>query len=348
MNTPADILFVLDASREAGLGHLRRCRVLMQEFLDRNAAVTVTGRIDGVDTDSELPAGVRYVPMPADVTAQDEARFLRSLSTGSTVIVVDHYRATIEYQEAIHELGMRWCLFDSFAQTPFLADWVIHASPSATPERYEPLRMRAETRFLLGPAFALVSREYRDARTRIRPRTTLKRLLIGFGGGDDRGATVQILRELAGMDVSGLDIDIAVGALNPNAGEIEEVSRTINAHHVNVLKAPDGLHDLLSSADCSVNAGGVISYEAAVLGVPSIIMTIAENQEENARGWSAAGAASYLGPSAQGAAIRFRSIAEQMMTGNAMIENMSKKGSAMVDGLGGDRVATELYLGVNR
>lgn len=348
MNAPADILFVLDASRETGLGHLRRCRVLMQEFLDRNAAVTVTGRIDGVDTGTELPAGVQYVPMPDGVTVHDEVRFLRSLSSCSTVIVVDHYRVTMEYQEAIHRLGVRWCLFDAFARTAFLADWVLHISPIATPERYEPLRLRAETRFLLGPAYALISRNYLAIRTRIRPRNSLKKLLISFGGGDDRGATAQTLAQLAGMDVSGLDIDIAVGTLNPNADEIEEVSRTINAHHVNVLRAPDGLHDLLESADCCVNAGGVISYEAAVLGVPSIILTIAENQEENARAWSAAGAATYLGPSAQGAAIRFRSIAEQMMTGNAMIETMSKKGSAMVDGLGGERVATELYLGVNR
>jgi spore coat polysaccharide biosynthesis predicted glycosyltransferase SpsG len=92
------------------------------------------------------------------------------------------------------------------------------------------------------------------------------------------------------------------------------------------------------AADAAICAGGVTALELASLGVPSVIMTTADNQE--------IGAAALV---KAGAAIRARSIGEaakianDLMTNPAQRTSMAAAGRVLIDGQGVQRVASALH-----
>jgi spore coat polysaccharide biosynthesis predicted glycosyltransferase SpsG len=98
----------------------------------------------------------------------------------------------------------------------------------------------------------------------------------------------------------------------------------------------------MASADLAIGAGGSTAWERCCLGLPSIVMTIADNQQGIARALADAGAAINLGPaeaiglSALVAAIKgLASDREQRVA-------MARAAAALTDGLGGSRVVEAL------
>lgn len=349
MTSARTALFAFEASRRIGLGHLNRCRVLMEECRARGLHCVVAARLAELEPRDHLPPDVPFHRIDSAMDPEAEVRFLAEAYRRHecAFAVVDHYHADETYQTALEEEGVRWLQFDSHARDPFLARWVLHASPAATPALYEPLRRRAHTQFLLGTDYAPVRAPFVAARQRAAVRSTLHRIVVCFGGGDDRGGArcvLAALRPLAGdvkVEVLASPLTVNLDALR---AEVAAWPPATAALHVGVTQ----VEEFLLQADLCVTAGGVISYEAAILGAPMLLIPIADNQELNARGWADVGAGYYLGPLSALAPERILASVQQMRADPGALARMSETGLRAVDGRGAERIVSAVESGLER
>ncbi len=286
-----------------------------------------------------------WYPVSAWVDERADAERLLQLAAGlnCTHAVLDDYRVHETYQKVMLASGLRWLQFDSHARQPLLADWVLCASPSADPHRYEQLRRRPTTLFLLGPRFAVINSTFKYAHLQARPREGVNRVLVCFGGGDDRGATEQALEALSPLVWRCPSWDVVVGSTNPHrlgiAARLEQPPyRGRCALHVDSHR----LHELLAQADLGIIAGGTLSYEACAVGLPTLLLGIADNQAMNLQGWEKLGAGLSIGTLTDLDSCVIGKAFSQLCSQPQRLRDMSMTALSLVDGKGSERVSREL------
>ena len=340
-----NVVFRTDAGPHLGFGHLTRCRALAYALGEQGATCFMVGPAAVYRNHEDADLFREWHPVPEWVDEQSDAeRFVEiARRLGRARAVLDDYRIQEDYQRVMLQSGIRWLQFDSFARQPFLGHWVLCASPSATPERYEPCRRQDGTRFLLGPRFAVIRTAFRRAHDRAEVRTRVDRVVLCFGGGNDRGATKRVLEALSPLGSGYAGWDVIIGGTNPYRAEIaalltEEPYRGRSRLHVDSHEVVD----LLSNADLGIISGGTISFEACAVGLPTVLLGVADNQMMNVDGWTRAGVSLSLGALDALEPERVREVVGSLCSDSPLLQAMSKAAVALVDAKGGERVAHEL------
>lgn len=137
----------------------------------------------------------------------------------------------------------------------------------------------AHCRVLAGPTFALLRPEFLRERQRALARRSAvapRRLLVAMGLTDIDAITRRAVKGalLAGL---GLDIDVVVGR---SAGSLEWLeSMAVSAPvriHVDIDAA--AMAELMVTSDLAIGGGGGASLERCCMGLPSLMVLLAENQ----------------------------------------------------------------------
>ena len=261
---------------------------------------------------------------------------------GCTVIVLDDYRVGVDYQKVILAGGLKWLQFDGRADRPLWADWVINANPAARPEDYARHLQKSGARPLLGPKYAVLRPEFSVVAPRRWEKSRVTDILVTFGGGDDRGAILFVLKALLPATETTMRFHVMSGANNPRNPGIEQWIESNGGNRTILQVNPPQVAPLLSACDLAVMAGGTTTYEAAFCGLPMLLLTIAANQERQSQAWHDKGAAVYLGRfnevSQEDLASRFSNLSRLA----ELRGKMSDCGQLEVDGKGAERIALML------
>lgn len=333
-----------DASQRIGFGHLRRCAALGRKLNEAGVAVHFLLKVVDVDPSAELngftETSVLFNPeLDGEADAAQTAEYCHSI--GADCAIIDHYQADEAYQLILLKAGLRWMQFDGAARTPLWADWVVSMSPAADVDRYRAMQSRVQTRLLLGPRYAILRDEFLQWHTPRRIKPQASRLLFTFGGGDDRGACLACLDALRQVDI--FEITILSGACNPQVPSIQAWMKQNATHRVCLLLDDTDVARRMAESDIAITAGGTTTFETAMLGLPTLILQIADNQRANAQAWDRMGVAIDLGALDDLNAGRLRDQLVKLAGNPELRKRMSVLGREHVDGLGAGRLARELY-----
>jgi spore coat polysaccharide biosynthesis predicted glycosyltransferase SpsG len=94
----------------------------------------------------------------------------------------------------------------------------------------------------------------------------------------------------------------------------------------------------MAKADFAVGAGGTTTWERCCLGLPTVIVAVAENQIPIAQSVDRFGAATFLGHSSAVSIDDVREAVERMAGDSAMRIQMADRCRELVDGHGAERV----------
>jgi spore coat polysaccharide biosynthesis predicted glycosyltransferase SpsG len=133
-----------------------------------------------------------------------------------------------------------------------------------------------------------------------------------------------------------IDAVLAIGPANPSRDRL--VARAY-AVGLEVVVDPPNLVALMAEADMAVAAGGTTCWELACLGVPTLVIIIAENQRAVARAIQNVGAAMVIGDSTEFDRDKVAATIEQLANDRTRRKQMSVAGRSLIDGLGANRVA---------
>jgi spore coat polysaccharide biosynthesis predicted glycosyltransferase SpsG len=221
----------------------------------------------------------------------------------------------------------------------YYADVVLNQNINADRLRYT---CESTTRLLLGTCYALLRSEFLAWRgwQRQIPKVAGK-ILVTLGGGDPDNQTLKIVRALKQVDVDGLETVVVVGASNPHFQGLQSATRNSQSA-IRLVRNVTNMSDLMVWADVAVSAGGSTCWEMAFMGLPNVLLVLAENQRGIAEGLAEAGVSLNLGWFKQ---VMDEHVAEALyglLGDHNLRQQMSRNGREIVDGVGGERVVSAL------
>ena len=268
---------------------------------------------------------------------QDALDTIQALEGGRpTWLVVDHYGIGEEWEGLLRPHADRIFIIDDFSDRNHDCDLLLNQNFNTIGgERYLGL-VPTHTQLLLGPRYALLSPQFPELR-KARPakRTDHLTALISFGGSDIDNLTGWVVDALGKPEFDDIAIEVVIGANNPNRFELER--QISGRQHSHSYFNPQNMAELMAHSDFAIGAGGSTTWERLCLGLPSIVIAIAQNQVSTCEMLSLHHAINYLGfwPKVEADNLR-----EAIRTTVAALgESCQRPSDQMVDGLGAERVA---------
>lgn len=339
--TTGHLVIRADASADIGTGHVIRCRTLAEALIERGWRATLATRdLPGALAPSVEAAGIAVHALDPAAAVVDDAAAVAALAEGSagpSVVVVDHYGIDAAWLEAVRAATTILVAVDDLADRPQPVDLLVNQNLGIDPARYDDL-VPAPGRVLLGPAYALVRRAFAERRAHARRRDgRIGRVLVFISGSDRDDVTARAVAALAQVDLPG---DVVVGAAYPYLAELRrQVAATAGLRlHINV----DDMAALMDRADLAIGAPSSASWERCTLGLPAILVVLADNQVAVDRGLVEAGAAVSAGWHAEVTSATIRDHVLALLADPARVAAMAAAAAAVTDGRGTERVATEI------
>jgi UDP-2,4-diacetamido-2,4,6-trideoxy-beta-L-altropyranose hydrolase len=336
----AGILLVrADATVTSGTGHVMRCLALAQVWQHAGGDVTFamaqsTPAIrERLESEHLKVVAIQGVPGSAEDMQQT---IKHALSHQAQWLVVDGYHFGAHYMSELQKARPLLVIDDNGAVEFYSAELVLNQNVHAREEMYA--KRAPGTRLLLGPGYALLRNEFtafQNWSREVRERGT--RVLLTLGGSDPKNLTPSVLSALAELSIDDLQIRVVVGGSAENRSGVAEKAGRFPGR-VSLMSDVANMAELMAWADLAIAGAGTTCWEMCLLGVPAILMVVAENQRFIAEYLARIGAAVNAGP---GELIDCASVAQ---TASEILGNrdqrlkMSQSARQLVDGKGRERV----------
>lgn len=331
-----------DASAQIGAGHVMRCLALAQQWQAGGGTVTLVTTGDAPALAERWRAeGMEVVPAEGMPGAAADAAFTAGVAhaRGAVWVVVDGYHFDAAYVTILQAEGLCVLYVDDTSTLPhYSAEVVLNQNVYAAAELYAARSER--TQLLLGTRYALLRREFWDVdtETRLFPETALQ-VLVTLGGGDAGNMTRWVVEQLREVKIADLDVMVVLGASNPHKDSVKEAA-TRSGLHIRLEQNVSDMPARMAWADVAVTGAGSTCWELALMGLPSVVLVLAENQEGIARGLAARGVVRMW--EMHNEARQFGELVTRLCSDATERQRMSEAGHALVDGKGAARVVQAL------
>lgn len=252
------------------------------------------------------------------------------------IVVVDDYDLDATFEAALSGWAEDILAIDDLADRVHHCTFLLDPSPRRSAASYSSL-VPSDCRVMTGPAFALIRQEITQCRARtLQHRMTIqsiRRVLISFGMTDLTNMTMTALDAIRSSGLK-LFVDVVLGNEAPHLNEVHRAAISMG-DYVKIHTNPTNFPELMCEADIAIGAPGTSSLERCCLGLPTITIPVADNQNHNAHALACIGAIMLLGanttPSALAATLH-------QMTGNIeIVKRMSAAAFGVCDGRGSAR-----------
>lgn len=310
----------VDASRKIGSGHVLRCLTLADLLVRRNARVLFVcraheGHLESVirarGFDVVMLAGQSAAMHSAAAQTSDSEDLAHSAWLGAPVsedaaqfgsalsgchwdwIVVDHYALDRRWEARVRQLARHLMVIDDLADRDHDCDILLDQNLGRSDQDYHS-RVGSSCRLLTGPAYALLRPEFSELRAGSlarRQKGAILRVLVSMGGVDLPNATGRVLDTLA-REPRAADMQLLV-VMGKNAPWLDHVHAQVAALpfpaevRVNIAD----MARQMSDCDLAIGAAGGTAWERCCLGLPSVLVVLADNQRSGAQALQRAGAA---------------------------------------------------------
>jgi UDP-2,4-diacetamido-2,4,6-trideoxy-beta-L-altropyranose hydrolase len=332
-----------DANAQMGTGHLMRCLALAQAWQAQGGEAIFVTACDSKGLRRRLrDEGFQVVelektyPDPGDWEATSQALAAHP----DAWVVLDGYHFDPAYQRRVKRAGHPLLVIDDMAHLDhYYADVVLNQNIHAAQLDYS---CEPDTRLLLGTDYVLLRREFwpwRDWEREIPD--VARKVLVTLGGGDPDNQTLKVIHALQQVNVDGLEATVVIGASNPHFEELESAIRH-SSFDSRLVHNVSNMPKLMAWADVAVTAGGSTCWEIAFLGLPNILLVLADNQKGIAEKLGKASVARSLGWYGGVTSKRMAETLSNLVNDRKQRQQMSVNGQKLVDGKGGKRVVSTL------
>lgn len=354
-------VFRVDASAQIGSGHLMRCLTLAEGLRRRGAAVQFICRAHDGNLIAlleqkgfavhSLPNTISK-PRPDDVDPHESwlgADWETDASQSEAILqrvgkvdwlIIDHYSLDVRWEARLRHWARRVMVIDDLANRPHDCDVLLDQNFYLHMDRRYDALVPPTCRQFLGPKYALLREEFTRHQAAPRGNGTTGRILVYFGATDPTGETLKVLSALERLGPSEREIDVVVGVSNPHAPEIKRLATRIS--RCRVLDYVENMAELIAGADLALGAGGTTTWERCFFGVPSIVISIAQNQEKASADLAEAGYILYLGRHDEVTTDLLYHLLKAFLQSTTWRNTVRRRCSELVDGRGVGRVLDAL------
>lgn len=361
------IVFRTDASIQIGTGHVMRCLTLADALREKGAvtlfvcrdlpgfsAQIITGRghdlhilpapTKPIQTSKNEPSHAGWLQVPWNKDAAQTGQAPKSFEQVDWLIV-DHYAIDFRWEEQLREIARKILVVDDLADRKHECDMLIDQTLSANEASYRSL-VPENCMLLLGPRYAMLRPEFaehRDAGLARRKQTKeIAKILVAMGGTDPFNVTDIVLQGLELLE--GVEVEVTV-VLASSAPHLESVKQRANEMDLQavVLSDVQNMAELMVDHDLCIGSGGMTSWERCVVGLPSLTITLADNQEPVLRELEKIGATILLGSHDSISPVDIRDGVTRVMEDMELFEKIFSVAQKICDGQGIKHLVSSIY-----
>lgn len=312
------IVFRVDASIQMGTGHVMRCLTLADAlknqggecyFICREHPGNLIGLITqrGYHVDAlpymDLSQEDKLQNLNADLahaawlgaTQKADVSLCIPIMEGLKPdwLIVDHYALDVRWEKVLRPYCKQIMVIDDLADREHDCDLLLDQTFGRDSKDYI-ARVPVSCEILCGAEYALLRPEFsqwREYRLERRENSQLKHLLINLGGVDKDNITTQILIALKQCALPAeLKITVVMGGTAPWIKEVRQQAEDM-PWTTEVVVGVNNMAELMAKSDLAIGAAGSTSWERCCLGLPSIMVVLADNQNliaKDLHNWGAA------------------------------------------------------------
>ncbi len=257
-------------------------------------------------------------------------------------LVVDHYAIDARWESAVRPACHALMAIDDLADRTHDCELLLDQNwyGASTPARYD--RLVPETcEKRLGPRHALLRPEYALLREWMPAHDGIvRRLLIFLGGSDPTNETAKVLDVL---DHPAFDVLAADVVLGPNHPDPDGIARRVAGRPATSFhQGLPSLAGMMARADLMIGAGGSTSWERMCLGLPAIVISIADNQTPTNLALMEEGYIDFLGEMGDVTVAHIAAALKRAMANPDALQLQSRKMQQLVSGTGAGEIAATL------
>lgn len=339
-----NLLIRADTSTQIGTGHVMRCLALAQAWQDtQGQAIFVMANPIPALEERLKSEGMEVVHLTTEPGSLADALETAALAHHfpANWVVVDGYHFGAEYQKTIKDSGLCLLFIDDYGHAEhYYADFVLNQNISAEEQWYQ--HREPYTQLLLGTRYALLRREFwqwQGWQRTIPP--IAKKILVTLGGADPDNVTLKVIQALQLVELDELDAVIVVGGSNPHYETLEMAVQN-SRFPIRLQRNVTNMPELMAWADVAISAGGSTCWELAFMGLPSILLILADNQRAIAQKLASLHQAINLGWHQDVESQNIADTLSALVQSTKQRTHMSKVSQQIVDGQGSDAVARNL------
>lgn len=329
MDRRRKVVIRTDISKRTGIGHLIRCLNLAQAFRKRGYRCLFL--IKGKDARPILAkSGFRFSILSENLKPAKEIDFLGSLlgREKADILITDSYNIDDSY---IHKIKPHTRL-------------VVRIDDRLTRRRNEGLLINQSRELngkrprkgeLIGSRYAIINDRFMKPDKRRTIRSRAGRIMVSIGGSDLRNQTKKVLKALLTAEKP-LKINIITGYLSNGIKDIRALAK--DKRNIRIISKTDSMADYMLKSDIAVCAGGTTLWETCCTGLPTISITVADNQSSQVRYLSKKGAICSLGWYGRVREADIKRAVSLHLRDRALRARMSVTGKRIVDGKGKERI----------
>lgn len=358
-----------DASLQIGSGHVMRCLTLADLLQQNGHNVTFICR----EHDGHLADFIRQKGFDVQLLAKSNSENFTKNHAHSAWLGVSETDDFAECQSILQQLKPDWLIIDHYAigqvwerlakQTlpnvkilaiDDLADRVhdceilLDQNFGRQAQDYQALvphaLLNSHCQLLLGSRYTLLRDEFRTWRDiRLKRRKSItnpKNILVNLGGVDNDNITLKILQSLNSFiqnSAKQFNVTVVMGKTAPHIASVQDFAKQAN-FLCHVIVNANNMAELMANADLAIGAAGSTTWERCCLGLPMVLIVLADNQKVIAEALAEKNVVKVVDDIAKLDAqlpVLLSELSEQY-------QRFSRKSAELVDGHGAKRVANWL------
>lgn len=358
-------LFRVDSSFEIGSGHLIRCRSLAYELRNQGAEIFfISKNLEGnliqiirnkfftheisptknsntIDEDYKWPY-YKNLKSTQEEDALETIEIINyKIKKKIDWIIIDHYSLDYKWSDFIKNSKSDYIkkakifVIDDLININLKADILLNQNfyREKKIEKYNK-KILNKSKFLMGPKFSLLSKDYEILRKSAKKRISVNNILIYFGGVDKDNNTLKVINKLKNFHIKKIKVSIVIGIQNKNIKSIQNSIRSIRNYQIYVQL--ESIAELMLKSDLFIGSSGTTTLERFCLGIPSMVKAISPDQTEIIKA---------LEDSKLTKSFEFNNFEEiliQFFQNKNLLSSMSQANLLLNDGLGTKRLCLQL------
>jgi UDP-2,4-diacetamido-2,4,6-trideoxy-beta-L-altropyranose hydrolase len=308
------VAFRVDASLLIGIGHVMRCLTLADALKTQGTECYFISReypghlLDVIEQRgyqvNRLAAPVSHAIKESELAHAACLGIIWQIDAANTAailvdlqpdwLVVDHYALDQRWEKALAPHYRKLLVIDDLADRAHNCDLLIDQNLGRKPSHYAKW-VPKHCRVLTSPHYALIRPEFAALRAyslqRRQARPALRQLLISMGGVDQPNATGQVLQALKTCALpADCRIIVIMGLTAPWLQNVKELATQMPWSTEVVVNVSD-MAQRMADSDLAIGAAGSTSWERCCLGLPTLMVVLAANQQASAQALKNADAA---------------------------------------------------------
>lgn len=360
-NEAPEFFFRLDFGTPIGFGHYSRSRNLVQE-LERLGAICyyicrppASGLsefnddrilwlpvLDREERNSITEKHNTWIGKSVKEDAAETAVLIQGKSVNKPILVVDHYAITQVWVDLLYKKVSQFVFIDDIGDRDLNADYVFNSNSEYLTSNYPAFK-----HVFIGPDYALLNSKYSELKSKISENTfnnKSNRLLVFMGGNDIRGLTKVVLNSVLNFNrFRELDVTVVYHDSHNDYHDIKCIAK--NHNNIKVISYVDDMAEFLLSFPVAIGTAGVASLERACLGVVTLTISMAENQNRILQMLKNKSAAISLGKWSELDPKTIVDGLNYLYGSESALKSVARNSRLLVDGRGAERVANILMEG---